>query len=107
VRNMTKIRKKNESVGDLLRYWRKFNRMSQLDLALEVGVSTKHLSFVETGRSKPSRKLALKMAQSLKLPLRHRNSLLKVAGYAPEYGEEPFNGEKMEIVRHGLAAYAG
>jgi DNA-binding XRE family transcriptional regulator len=67
VRNMTKIRKKNESVGDLLRYWRKFNRMSQLDLALEVGVSTKHLSFVETGRSKPSRKLALKMAQSLKL----------------------------------------
>jgi transcriptional regulator with XRE-family HTH domain len=102
VRNMTKIRKKNESVGDLLRYWRKFNRMSQLDLALEVGVSTKHLSFVETGRSKPSRKLALKMAQSLKLPLRHRNSLLKVAGYAPEYGEEPFNGEKMEIVRHAL-----
>ena len=102
MRNMMKIRKKNESVGDLLRYWRKFNRMSQMDLALEAGVSTKHLSFVETGRSKPSRRLALKMAQLLKLPLRHRNSFLKVAGYAPEYGEEPFDGEKMEIVRMAL-----
>lgn len=102
MRNIMKIRKKNESVGDLLRYWRKFNRMSQMDLALEVDVSTRHLSFVETGRSKPSRKLALKMAQSLKLPLRHRNSFLKAAGYAPEYGEEPFNGDKMEIVRQAL-----
>lgn len=102
MRNMTKIRKKNESVGDLLRYWRKFNRMSQMDLALEAGVSTKHLSFVETGRSKPSRRLALKMAQLLKLPLRHRNSFLKAAGYAPEYGEEPFDGDKMEIVRQAL-----
>src|SRR5210317_1813001 len=102
IKTASKIRKKNESVGDLLRYWRKFNRMSQMDLALEAGVSTKHLSFVETGRSKPSRRLALKMAQLLKLPLRHRNSFLKVAGYAPEYGEEPFDGEKMEIVRMAL-----
>ena len=57
MRNMMKIPKKKESVGDLLCYWRKFNRMSQMDLALEAGVSTKHLSFVETGRSKPSRRL--------------------------------------------------
>ncbi len=76
--------------------------MSQLDLALEVGVSTKHLSFVETGRSQPSRNLILKMAHSLKLPLRHRNGILKAAGYASEFGEEPFNGEKMEIIRQAL-----
>jgi len=60
------IRKKNESAGDLLRFWRKINKMSQMDLALESGVSTKHLSFLETGRSKPSRNLVLKMADALK-----------------------------------------
>ena len=102
MREIMEFRKKNASVGDWLRYWRKYNRMSQMDLALEVGVSTKHLSFVETGRSKPSRKLVLKMAQYLKLPFRHRNSFLKAAGYAPQYGEEPFNGDKMEIVRQAL-----
>ena len=102
MQNLMEIRKKNESAGDLLRYWRKFNRMSQMDLALEIGVSTKHLSFVETGRSKPSRNLVLKMAHSLKLPLRHRNAFLKTAGYASEFGEEPFSGEKMEIVRQAL-----
>ncbi len=102
MQNLMQSRKKNESVGDFLRFWRKFNKMSQMDLALEVGVSTKHLSFVETGRSMPSRKLILKMAHSLNLPLRHRNSFLKAAGYASEFGEEPFNGEKMEIVRQAL-----
>lgn len=96
------IRKKNESAGDLLRFWRKINKMSQMDLALESGVSTKHLSFLETGRSKPSRNLVLKMAHTLKLPLRHRNAFLKAAGYASEFGEEPFNGEKMGIVRQAL-----
>jgi len=102
MQNLMKITKKNESAGDFLRFWRKFNRMSQMDLALEIGVSTKHLSFVETGRSKPSRNLVLKMAHSLKLPLRHRNAFLKTAGYASEFGEEPFSGEKMEIVRQAL-----
>jgi len=101
MQNMMELRK-NASAGDLLRFWRRFNRMSQLDLALEVGVSTKHLSFVETGRSQPSRNLILKMAHSLKLPLRHRNGILKAAGYASEFGEEPFNGEKMEIIRQAL-----
>jgi len=102
MQNLMEITKKNESAGNFLRFWRKFNRMSQMDLALEIGVSTKHLSFVETGRSKPSRNLVLKMAHSLKLPLRHRNAFLKTAGYASEFGEEPFNGEKMEIVRQAL-----
>lgn len=77
-------------------------KISQLDLALDVGVSSKHLSFVETGKSRPSRALILKMAQSLKLPLRHRNAVLKAAGYASEFGEEPFDGQKMEIVRLAL-----
>jgi len=102
MQNLMEITKKNESAGNFLRFWRKFNRMSQMDLALEIGVSTKHLSFVETGRSKPSRNLVLKMAHSLKLPLRHRNAFLKTAGYASEFGEEPFSGEKMEIVRQAL-----
>jgi transcriptional regulator with XRE-family HTH domain len=102
MQKLVKVEKKNETVGDFLRFWRKFNRMSQMDLSLEIGISTKHLSFVETGRSKPSRSLVLKMAHSLKLPLRHRNSFLKSAGYASEYGEEPFKGEKMEIIRQAL-----
>jgi len=99
---LMKNKKKNESAGDILRFWRKLNRISQLDLALEVGVSSKHLSFVETGKSQPSRNLILKMAHSLNLPLRHRNAFLKAAGYAAEFGEEPFNGQKMEIVRLAL-----
>ena len=102
MQNLMEIEKKSESAGDILRFWRKLNRKSQMDLALEVGISTKHLSFVETGRSKPSRSLVLKMAHSLKLPLRHRNSFLKASGYASEFGEEPFNGDKMEIVRQAL-----
>jgi len=102
MQNLMKSKKKNETAGDILRFWRKLNRISQLDLALDVGVSSKHLSFVETGKSQPSRNLILKMAQALKLPLRHRNAFLKAAGYAAEFGEDPFNGQKMEIVRQAL-----
>lgn len=95
-------RKAYESAGGMLRYWRKINRISQLDLAFEVGVSPKHLSFVETGKSQPSRKLILKMAHTLKLPLRQRNTFLKLAGFAPEFGEAPFGGEKMGLIRQAL-----
>jgi len=102
MQGLMEIRKKRDSAGELFRFWRKFNRMSQMDLGLEIGVSTKHLSFVETGRSRPSRNLILKMAHALKLPFRHRNAVLKAAGYASEFGEEPFNGRKMEIVRLAL-----
>lgn len=93
---------KNPSVGDMLRFWRKLNKISQMDLALDIGVSAKHLSFVETGRSKPSHNLVLKIVQALKLPLRHRNSFLKAAGYAAMFSEEPFDGQKLEIIRHAL-----
>ena len=94
--------KKNESVGEMLRFWRQLNRKSQMDLAMDIDISSKHLSFVETGKSKPSRNLALKIAHSLKLPLRHRNALLIAAGYAPEFEEVPFDGQKMKIVREAL-----
>src|SRR3954468_9891186 len=75
------------SVGVLLRDWRQRRRLSQLDLAVEAEVSTRHLSFVETGRSKPSRELVLHLAEHLDVPLRERNALLLAAGYAPVYGE--------------------
>lgn len=102
MRNSKEIRKKYSSPGDLLRFWRNFAGMSQLDLALEVGVSTRHLSFVETGKSRPSRNLILKMAHALNLPLRHRNGVLKSAGYAAEFGEASFAGAKMETIRQAL-----
>jgi transcriptional regulator with XRE-family HTH domain len=102
MRIILKQEKKNESVGNMLRFWRKLNRISQMDLALNIDISPKHLSFVETGRSNPSRDLVLKMAHSLKLPFRHRNAFLLAAGYAPEFEEQPFDGQEMEIVRGAL-----
>ena len=72
-------------VGDLLRDWRQRRRLSQLELALEAEVSTRHLSFVETGRSRPSRELVVHLAEHLDVPLRDRNRLLLAAGYAPVY----------------------
>ena len=70
----------------MLRDWRQRRRLSQLDLALEAGVSARHLSFVETGRAKPSPEMVLHLAEQLEVPLRERNQLLLAAGYAPRYG---------------------
>ena len=75
--------------GEQLRDWRQRRRMSQLDLAGEADLSTRHLSFVETGRSKPSRDMVMRIAEALDLPLRHRNSLLVAAGFAPVFPERP------------------
>lgn len=72
-------------VGTLLRDWRQRRRLSQLELALETGVSTRHLSFVETGRSRPSAEMVITLATQLEVPLRERNQLLLAAGYAPRY----------------------
>ncbi len=102
MQNLIQNFQKNQTAGEMLRFWRKLNRVSQLDLALDVGVSSKHVSFVETGRSQPSRNLILKISQALKLPLRHQNAFLKAAGYAAEFGEEPFDGQKMGLVREAL-----
>lgn len=102
MRNLMKKENKHESIGEMLRFWRQLNRISQMDLALNVDISSKHLSFVETGKSRPSRNLVLKIAHSLKLPLRHQNAFLIAAGYAPAFKEEPFDGQQMEIVREAL-----
>jgi transcriptional regulator with XRE-family HTH domain len=89
----------NRQVGPLLREWRQRRRRSQLDLALDAEVSTRHLSFVETGRSKPSRELLLHLAEHLDVPLRERNALLLAAGYAPVYRETPLDDPSMGPVR--------
>src|ERR687895_1157905 len=90
------------AVGTLLRDWRKRRHLSQLDLALEAGVSSRHLSFVETGRSRPSAEMVLHLAESLDVPLRDRNQLLLAAGYAPAYGERRIDAPDMAPVRAAL-----
>jgi transcriptional regulator with XRE-family HTH domain len=86
----------------MLRDWREDRRRSQMDLALDVGVSTRHLSFVETGKSKPSPELVLALAEHLDVPLRERNALLLAAGYAPRYQQTPLDDESMTSVRAAL-----
>src|SRR5438105_278369 len=89
-------------VGDLLRDWRQRRRLSQLDLAVNAEVSARHLSFVETGRAKPSRQLLLHLAEHLDVPLRDRNTLLLAAGYAPSYRETPLEDDAMAPARDAL-----
>ena len=88
--------------GTLLRQWRARRRLSQLDLAVEAGVSSRHLSFVETGRAQPSREMVLLLARALDVPLRDRNALLTAAGYAPIYRETPLAAPAMAHVRRAL-----
>ncbi|HUR13081.1 MAG TPA: helix-turn-helix transcriptional regulator [Mycobacteriales bacterium] len=89
-------------VGDLLKAWRGKRRMSQFDLSLAADVSTRHLSYVETGRAKPSRAFLLHVAERLDVPLRARNDLLVAAGFAPVYGETTLDDPAMAQVRHAL-----
>jgi transcriptional regulator with XRE-family HTH domain len=88
--------------GPLIKEWRTRRHRSQMDLALDIGVSTRHLSFVETGRSKPSRELVLHLAEHLDVPLRERNALLLAAGYAPVYAERPLDADEMAPVREAV-----
>jgi transcriptional regulator with XRE-family HTH domain len=90
-------------IGTLVKEWRSQRRRSQMDLALEVGVSTRHLSFVETGRSKPSPELVLALADRLEVPLRARNTMLLAAGYAPRYSHLDLDAEPMRAARAALA----
>ena len=90
------------AVGALLREWRKRRRMSQLGLALEASISTRHLSFVETGRSRPSAELVMHLGEQLDVPLRERNGLLLAAGYAPVYGQRDLAEPQMGPVREAL-----
>lgn len=90
-------------VGELVREWRARRRRSQLDLALAVGVSSRHMSFVETGRSRPSPATLLAMAEELQVPLRERNRMLLAAGYAPRFAERPLDtAPDMAAVRSAL-----
>src|SRR5881396_3672109 len=88
--------------GTLLKHWRQARRMSQLDVALEAEVSSRHLSFVETGRAQPSRDMVLLLARALDVPPRARNDLLTAAGFAPLYRETPLDGPAMAQVRRAL-----
>jgi transcriptional regulator with XRE-family HTH domain len=86
-------------VGPLLRRWRESRHLSQLELALEAEVSARHISFLETGRAEPSRKILLTLSNVLDVPLRERNFLLLAAGYAPVYGETSLDDPRMLQVR--------
>ncbi len=89
-------------IGNLLRDWRQRRRMSQLDLALEADISTRHLSFVETGRSRPSRDMVVHLAERLEVPLRERNAMLLAAGYAPVYPERPLDDPALAAAREAV-----
>ena len=91
-----------QPVGDLLREWRQRRRMSQLDLALEAEISTKHLRFLETGRSLPSRDMVLNLAERLDVPLRDRNVLLLAAGFAPVFRERPLEDPALQAARKAI-----
>ncbi|WP_332701544.1 helix-turn-helix transcriptional regulator [Devosia sp.] len=87
----------------MLREWRGLRGMSQLDLALSAEVSTRHISFIESERSKPSADMVLRLAEALNLPLRERNGLLVAAGYAPQFGESDWWSDAMADVRRATA----
>ena len=87
------------TIGDQLRTWRQRRRMSQLDLALEAEISTRHLSFVETGRAAPSRDMVLRLAERLDVPLREQNLMLVAAGFAPVFPERRLDDPAMQPVR--------
>lgn len=92
----------HEDVGPLLRKWRGRRRLTQLELALDAGVSARHLSFVETGRSKPGREMLLAVAEQLQIPFRERNQLLLAAGHAPAFPERPLADPELEPAREAL-----
>ena len=92
----------NQPVGELLRGWRRHRRVSQLDLAVQAGVSSRHISFLETGRSRPSRQMVLHLADQLEVPLRDRNTLLVAAGFAPEYARTPLEDPGMLAARAAI-----
>ncbi len=92
----------SSSVGRMLREWRQRRRMSQLDLSCEAAISTRHLSFLETGRAAPSRDMLLHLAERLDVPLRDRNLLLTAAGYAPAFPERSLDDPAMAVARQAM-----
>src|SRR5260370_20604261 len=92
----------NISFGILLRRWRAVRHLSQLDLALDADISTRHLSCIETGRAQPSRDMVLRLAETLQVPLRERNALLLAAGYAPLYRQTNLDTPEAEAERRAV-----
>ncbi|HST65120.1 MAG TPA: helix-turn-helix transcriptional regulator [Mycobacteriales bacterium] len=93
-----------QGFGALLRQWRQRRRVSQLDLALAADVSARHVSFLETGRSRPSREMVLRLAERLDVPLRDRNPLLLAAGFAPSYPRRAYEDPALSPVRDAVGA---
>lgn len=91
------------TVGELLRQWRHRRRLSQLDLAIAADVSARHVSLVETGKSHPSVRMILRLADHLDVPLRERNHLLLAAGFAPRYPERPLDGDALAAAWEAVA----
>ena len=92
------------TLGERLRDWRQKRRLSQMDLALEAEISTRHLSFVETGRAAPSRDMVLRLAECLEVPLRERNALLLAAGFAPVFPERSYDDPGLAAARTAVEA---
>jgi transcriptional regulator with XRE-family HTH domain len=94
--------KPRPSIGDLLREWRQRRRLSQLELATEAEISARHLSFIETGRSQPSRDMVLLLAEELEVPMRERNVLLVAAGYAPIFAQRSLDDPALAAARNAV-----
>ena len=90
------------SVGELLRDWRRRRRLSQLDLSIQADISTRHLSFVETGRSRPTPEMIIRLTEQLDVPLRERNTMLLAGGYAPAYPQHGLDEPELASVRAAL-----
>src|SRR5437763_8975144 len=99
---MTSLAAPPRPVGQLLREWRERRRLSQLELSIQAEISTRHLSFVETGRSRPTPEMILKLTEHLEVPLRERNHLLLAGGYAPAYPQSGLDGPELASVRDAL-----
>ena len=104
---VTSVDVQTPAFGSLMREWRQRRRLSQLDLAIEADVSARHVSFIETGRSTPSRAMVLRLATVLDVPLREQNQLLLAAGLAPVYGERSLDDPDMAAVREGVERVLG
>lgn len=102
VTTMTRRAPASRPVGELLREWRERRRLSQLELAVQAEVSTRHLSFVETGRSRPTSEMILRLTEHLDVPLRERNTLLLAGGYAPAFPQHGLDEPELASVRAAL-----
>jgi transcriptional regulator with XRE-family HTH domain len=99
---MTMPEARRPAVGELLREWRERRRLSQLDLAIQTDISARHLSFVETGRSRPTAAMILRLTEQLAVPLRERNVLLLAGGYAPAYPQHTMDAPELDSIRAAL-----